>query len=178
MAVLNALDNSMEYKKSTDAGWTAVTTSSMVLEPQNSTIGYLFRYKSFGQTFPSAQRSLNLNGRGNAPSCTYNASTETISSLNSTMEIKFNDGGYSTIVSGITGTTMNLSSLIDDLSSDDTLVVSVRFKATSTFPASNVKQFTIYPRDSGHSAMALNFAEEEAEVEINHDGHFIAKSDC
>lgn len=141
-AVLSGATSAMQYKMETDAEWTDITDEKIVLDIPSSATKYYIRTKSTVDSWSSANKTLTLAKRGSAPSCSYSASTELISSLKTTMEISIDGSAYVPVEA----TTYDMSQYVDTLSGDETIEVRVRTKATASAPASLDKVLTIGAR--------------------------------
>lgn len=142
-AVLSGLSAGIQYKKSTDTVWTDVTSSADIpFDIPTASVSYNIRIKATDQSFTSSSKTITLSTAGSAPSCSYNSTTEKITSLSTRMEMKVGNGAYT----DVTSTTFLTTELIDGLSRGNTITITVRFKATETAPASLEKVFTLYPR--------------------------------
>lgn len=135
-AVLINMTPDMEYRLSTDLEWSEIIGNELVFDVPDYGITYYIRYKATSESFSSSYKSLTLSNRKTAPSCIYNQSTQTISKLSNSMEIKVGEGGsYIPVVS----TTYDLS---DVFLSTNSVIVYIRYKATNTQPASYVQVIT------------------------------------
>lgn len=155
--VLNGMTADMQYKKSTETDWTDVATADgIVFDIPASTITYHVRYKSIGQTFCSANKSIDLLKQAKQPGSAFNTTTEMLTALNDTMEIKFGSGAYTPIGKGVTS--LDLSDMVNAIPAGSTLVVNVRYMEKGTAPASLEKSITIYPRGAAPTGVIYNAA--------------------
>ena len=132
-AVLTNVTSDMEYKLSTDLEWSELIGNELVVDVPDYGMTYYIRYKSTSESFSSSYRSLTLSNRKTAPNCIYDQSTQTITKLSNSMEIKIGEVGNYTPV---TSTTYDLS---DVLMSTNFVTVYIRYKATNTQPASYIQ---------------------------------------
>lgn len=140
--VLTGVDSNMQYQIVGDTGWINITDEQLIFDVPDASVKYYIRTKSTAENWASANKSLTLSKRASAPSCTYNSSTETISGLRTTMEMSIDGAPYESV----SGTTYDVSYLIDSLSGGETIEIKVRTKATSTAPASKDKIITLNSR--------------------------------
>ena len=152
--VLTGIDNSMQYKKTSNGAWVDITTSTILFDPETSTNTYYVRIKADSQSFASANKNISMASKPTAPSCSYSTTTEMITSLSDAMEIRYNGGAYATVTTGVT--TLDMSSLVNGLTTGQTMVINVRKKATATAPAGTDKVFTLYPRLAAPTTIAYN----------------------
>jgi hypothetical protein len=139
MAVLTGIADTMEYKLSTETIWTSVSGTSAAFDIPTANLTYQVRFKATSGSFCSSVKSLTLSKAGNAPSSTYNTATKTLSGVSTAMEISVDDGAYF----NSTGTTYNLTSILDMYAPGSIVTVNIRTRATTTAPASLVKTITI-----------------------------------
>ena len=92
--ILTGLTSNMQYRKSSDANWINVGGNTTIVFDISSSGTYYVREKATTQSFASYNKSITLYKPGNAPSCNYNSSTELITSLNTSMEMKIGNGQY------------------------------------------------------------------------------------
>lgn len=131
--VLTDITPDMEYKLSTDSEWSEIIGNQLVFDVPDYGMTYYIRYKSTSESFSSSYKSLTLLNRRTAPSCIYDQSTQTITKLSNSMEIKIGEVGSYTPV---TSTTYDLS---DVFLSTDFVTIYIRYKATNTQPASYIQ---------------------------------------
>lgn len=153
-AVLNGLNDGMQYKKSSDTEWINISSDTgIVFDIPTTSVTYYVRNKATEQAFISANKSITLSKAGSTPSCSYNSTTEMITSLSTRMEMKIGSGAYE----DVTATTFSTTELIDSLLNGRTLTITIRFKATATAPASLEKVFTLYPRGGRPASLVYDF---------------------
>lgn len=143
--VLSGADSSMEYrlKSGTTSSWLPCTDEPMYFDcTSTATTTYLVRYAANGDGNPSQCQEVILPAQRYAPGATYNTTTEMLTALNSSMEMRVGDGAYA----DVQGESMSLSSVVDEIPSGSTVVVGIRYKATDTQPAGREKAITLYPR--------------------------------
>lgn len=156
-AVLSGLSAGMQYRKSTDTAWANITNANaneIVFDIPAATATYYVRTGATDEAFASANKSVSLAKPGTVPNCTYNSTTEMISSLSTSMEMQIGDGAYIPV----SGTTFSTTELIDSLPSGGSLSIHVRKMATETAPASAVKTFTLYSRGARPTTLIYNSA--------------------
>lgn len=141
--VLTGLTADMQYQQNDSEEWLDVTEEQIVFDVPNSSTAYYVRTKSTTDSWASLNARLTLARRSSAPSCTYDESKELISGVKSTMEISIGGEAYTPIKSG---TTYDVSDLVDNLSGDETIEIKIRVKATATAPASKEKILIIGAR--------------------------------
>jgi hypothetical protein len=151
-AVLEGISDAMEYRLSTATQWQDISGDSIVFEIPTSSVTYYVRTKATETDFASSHKSLTLYTRPSAPSCSYNTTTENITSLDTSNEISINGGAYFSA----TSTTYNLSEIVDDIDSGDTLEIYIRKAATSTRPASAVLTLSVNSRLSIPTSVTYN----------------------
>ncbi len=154
-AVLSGISADMQYRKSTDTEWTNILNSNdLIFDLPEAATTYYIRHKATNQAFASANKSLTLAKPGTAPRCSYNRTTEKITSLTTKMEMKIGSGAYTPV----SETTFSTTELIDSLSSGGSITITVRTQATATAPASKEKEFVIYARSNQPTGLAYNTA--------------------
>jgi hypothetical protein len=151
-AVIDGVSNAMEYRLSTSSEWQSVTNNTLIFEIPSSSVSYYVRTKATESNFASSHRSFTIYSRASAPSCSYSTTTETITGLSTTREISINGSEYELS----TGTSLSLSDYIDEIESDETLVILVRTAASSTHPASAIRTFTVLPRLATPTGVTYN----------------------
>lgn len=154
-AVLSGLSSGMQYKKSTDAVWTNVTDANVneiVFDTPQAAGTYYVRNGTTNAKFASANKSLTLVKPGAVPNCIYNSTTEIISSLSTSMEMRIGDGLYTRV----TGTTFSTTALIDGLPSGSNLIIRIRIMATATAPASAERVITLYSRGAAPTTLVYD----------------------
>ncbi len=139
VAVLSGVTEAMEYKLSTDNYWTSGTGLPIAFNIPSANLSYQVRSKATDVKFCSLIKSLTLLKAGNAPSSTYNATTQIISGLSTAMEISINSGAYF----NSTASTYNMASIISNYAPGETINVNIRIRATATAPASLIKSLVI-----------------------------------
>ena len=152
--ILTGLTSNMQYRKSSDANWINVGGNTTIVFDISSSGTYYVREKATTQSFASYNKSITLYKPGNAPSCNYNSSTELITSLNTSMEMKIGNGQYVPV----TATSFSVSSLIDTLTYGSSTTISIRYKETETAPASLEKVFTFNARGAKPTTLVYDFA--------------------
>lgn len=157
-AVLTGISSAMQYREKTETEWTDITEEQMVFEVPDIATTYYIRSNSTTDNWASANRTVTLARRASAPSCSYNASTESITKVRNTMEISVDGAPYESIESG---TTYSVADLLDSLSRDETIEIKIRVKATATAPASKDKILTIGARVERMDAEEIEAKEAE-----------------
>ena len=142
--VFTGLTTDMEYRKSTDTNWIDVPASGLVFDPQTTFVTYYVRNKATSDTWASAYRSVGMSSMPKAPTIYYDKTTENLTRLGTAFEISFDGGDYT----ALTSSTYNLSTQIDNIPVNGTLLVRVRRKATSTAPAGQIATLTLNARTS------------------------------
>jgi hypothetical protein len=151
-AVLEGISEAMEYRLSNAAEWQSVTDDTMVFEIPSSSVTYYVRTKATETEFASAYKSIILYARASAPSSSYNTTTEIVTGLSTAMELSIDGGEYEQS----SGTSLNISDLVDDIEAGETLEIRVRNAATATRPASAVRILNIYPRLAAPAGVTYN----------------------
>lgn len=140
--LLTGITSDMQYRMADGTDWIDITGEKLVFDIPDTSVTYYIRTKSTTERWASVNKSLTLSQRPSAPSCTYSSNKETISGLSTTMEMSINGEPYEPV----TGTTYSVSSLIDSLSSGESMEIKIRTKATTTAPASKDKVITLNAR--------------------------------
>lgn len=140
--VFIGLTTDMEYRKSTDANWVDVPASDLVFDPQTTFVTYYVRNKATNDTWASAYWSVGMASMPKAPTIYYDKTTENLTRLGTAYEISFDGGAYT----ALTSSTYNLSTQIDNIPPNGTLLVHVRRKATTTAPAGQIATLTLNAR--------------------------------
>ena len=157
-AVLTGLNNTLEYKLSSDTTWTAYNGSNPVFSIPASNATYNVRVKATVSTPFSNNLSISLLTRGSAPSTSINTTTELLASITVNHEVSISGGAYipvtSTMVTDYTSGTA-ISTMIDGISGGNTMTLSVRTLATQSAPASNAKVITLYARPAAPSVSGM-----------------------
>lgn len=140
--LLTGITSDMQYRMADGTDWIDITGEKLVFDIPDTSVTYYIRTKSTTERWASVNKSLTLSQRPSAPSCTYSSNKETISGLSTTMEMSINGAPYEPV----TSTTYSVSSLIDSLSSGESMEIKIRTKATTTAPASKDKVITLNAR--------------------------------
>ncbi|MGM9573423.1 MAG: S-layer homology domain-containing protein [Hominicoprocola sp.] len=102
---ITSVSNAMEYRKSGDSGWTEITGATVTGLAKGS---YEVRYKANGTALASQAKSVTITAPAVTPTASFDAATRTLTNVESGMQYSKNGSDWV----GITGTTVDLSSVV------------------------------------------------------------------
>ena len=148
---VTGISETQEYSYMNQTSWQDGTGEPVVLTLPTSNSTLYVREKATDTDFASSNYSMTIYTNPSVPSVSYSNATELLSSVTAAMEYDLGNG----YVDG-TGAAIDLSSLIDNLTSTKT--ISIRKKVTETRPSSKIKTVTLYPRAAKPTGVAFNTA--------------------
>ena len=143
---LSNADSTMEYRlqSKTEDDWIRCTDAPVEFNVPSSDVVYYVRYAATEDSDESKTAIITLHGRRDAPSCTYNKSTEMLSGLTDKMEISYGGNAFTPVPSGTTS--LSMSEHIDTIPADSTSTVEIRYPSTASNAPSKSKTITLNPR--------------------------------
>ena len=150
-AVLTGVDSTMEYRLQSDYdGWASITGDSVVFALPSEDTQYYVHYAS-----PESKAvALTLKMTPAAPSVSLDTTTELFSGLDTTMEMKVNDGDYFNVTDAVI--TAGATSYIDAISAGDTATVDIRVRASEVSPQGPATTVTLYPRVAAPTGLSYD----------------------
>ncbi len=150
-AVLTGVDDTMEYRlQSNYNGWTGITGSSVVFDlPAADTAYYVHYANPESKSKPLTMRTIPA-----APSVALNILTEQLTGLDTTMEIKIDDGDYFPVTNSVVAA--GASPFIDAVEAGNTATMHIRVRASELYPQGPEQTLTLYPRTSAPSGLSYN----------------------
>lgn len=152
-AVLNGVSSAYEYMLKGSTEWTSCNSSQVVFDLPTAGKTYYVRLKCTSSSFASYNKVLTLYAPASAPTNKLNTTTEVIT-IAATMEYRIDNGSYTTMPSGTT--TFSATDLINALSGSNTRMITLRYAATATRPASKEKVITLVARRAAPNTVVYN----------------------
>ncbi len=150
-AVLTGVDNTMEYRLQSEfTSWNSISGDSVVFDIPAADTDYYVHYGSP----ESKAKKLTLKASPAAPAISLDAATEQLTDLNTTMEMKVDDGSYFPVTSSIIES--GAAPYINALDEGETATLHIRTRASEESPQGQEQTLTLYPRTAAPSGLSYN----------------------